>query len=62
MAFTSFFFFPALFSGLSYSIFCGYFGCMELCVSLVDDIRDWILDAAGTWYPSLEKESKLNHF
>ena len=50
----------ALFSWLSSSVFCGYFGC--LCASLVDGAREWLLDAVGTWYPSLEEESRLYGF
>ena len=28
---------------------------MALCVSLVDDVKVWLLDVVGAWYPSLEK-------
>ena len=51
-----------LFSWLSSSIFYGYFGCMALCVSPVDDARDWLLDAVGIWSQVCKKKSKLNGF
>lgn len=45
----------ALFPWLPSSVFCESFGCMALCVSLVDDVKVWLLDVVGAWYPSLEK-------
>ena len=55
-------FLHALFSWLSSSIFYGYFGCMALCVSPIDDARDWLLDAVGIWSQVCKKKSKLNGF
>ena len=56
------FFLRALFSWSSSSVFYGYFGCIALCASLVHDAREWLLDAIGTWYPSLEKVEQAQWF
>ena len=38
----------ALFSWLSSSVFYEHFGCMALCVSSIDDVKDWLLNAVGS--------------
>ena len=49
-----------LFSWLSSSILCGYFGCISVCALPVDYDREGLLNAIETSNPNLEEESKLD--